>query len=380
MRIGIDARFLGPAGTGIGRYTQKLIENLEKIDRKNKYVIFLRKENFNLYEPANPNFRKVLADIPWYGLGEQIILPTVFSREKLDLLHVPHFNVPLFYRGKFVITIHDLIKNDWAGTEATTKGPLEYWIKRLGYRVVIRCAVRQARRIITPSNYVKDRLVELFKVNPKKIAVTYEAGTLLGKGRTTGERKVEDVLGRFKITKPYFLYVGNVYPYKNVGRLLEAIRILNKKMGESAQLVLVGARDVFRERLEREIVRKDVLKYVVLTGYVSDPDLIDLYRGAEAYVQPSLSEGFGLTSVEAMSLGTPVVEANTSCLPEVAGDAALYFDPYNPQDIATKLAQILGNKKLEAELSRGGIARAKRYSWEKLARQTLSVYEDAVNG
>lgn len=379
MKIGIDARFLGPMGTGIGRYTQKLIENLEKIDKKNKYIIFLRKENLHFYEPANPNFRRVLADIPWYGVREQITLPAIFCREKLDLLHAPHFNVPIFYRGKFIITIHDLIKNEWRGAEATTKGPLEYQIKRLGYSVVIRCAVHQARAIITPSNYVKDRVVGLFKVNPRKIVVTYEAGTLLGKERTGEERKVEDVLGRFKITKPYFLYVGNVYPYKNVGRLLKAIKILNEEMEKSAQLVLVGARDVFRERLEREIVRKDVLKYVTLTGYVSDPDLIDLYREAEAYVQPSLSEGFGLTSVEAMSLGTPVVEAKASCLPEVAGDAALFFDPYDSSDVAEKLAEILGNKRLKSRLSRKGLAQAKKFSWRQMAQQTLKVYETSTS-
>lgn len=382
MRIGIDARFYGPIGTGIGRYTQKLIENLEEIDRKSEYVIFLRKENFNLYESANPNFRKVLADIPWYSLREQIVLPTIFRREKLDLLHVPHFNVPIFYQGKFVVTIHDLIKNEWRGSETTTKGPLECIIKRLGYSIVIRLAICRAKAVTTPSNYVKDRVVELFQVNPEKIMVTYEAGTLLGKERTVAERKVEDVVQKFKITKPYFLYVGNVYLYKNVGRLLEAIKILNEdpsislKVKKPVQLVLVGARDVFRERLEREILKKDVLKYVTLTGYVSDPDLIDLYREAEAYVQPSLSEGFGLTSVEAMSLGTPVVEARASCLPEVAGDAALFFDPYDPKNIAAQLARVLRNKRLKSQLSKKGRARAQGFSWEMMARQTLRVYEE----
>jgi len=379
MRIGIDARFLGPIGTGIGRYTQKLIENLENIDGKNEYLIFLRKENFNLYEPANPNFHKALADIPWYSAREQINLPVIFDRERFDLLHVPHFNIPIFYRGKFIITIHDLIKNEWGGAEATTKGPMEYFIKRLGYSVVIRRAVHRAKAIITPSNYVKEKVVDLFRIDPKKIVVTYEAGTLLGKERTVAEKKVEDVLGRFKITKPYFLYVGNVYPYKNVGRLLKAIKMLNEEAGKQAQLVLVGARDIFRERLEREIVRKDVLKYVTLTGYVSDPDLIDLYREAEAYVQPSLSEGFGLTSVEAMSLGTPVVEAKASCLPEVAGDTALFFDPYDPKDIADKLAQVLGNSRLRVQLSKKGLAQAKKFSWRQMAQRTLKVYEAATS-
>lgn len=374
MRIGIDARFLGPQGTGIGRYTHELIENLEKVDKKNEYVIFLRKENFDLYHPSGKKFRKVLADIHWYSFKEQLALPGIFAKEKLDLLHIPHFNVPVLYRGKIVVTVHDLIKHERGGEAATTHSYPIYLLKQVGYRFVISKAIRSAGAVITPSNFVKEKVVKTFRVDPKKIYVTYESGTLSGKERTREEKKVEQVLGKHKISKPYFLYVGNVYPYKNVGRLLDAIKILNEEMGKVAQLVLVGARDVFRERLERKIVQKGVLKYVILTGYVTDADLVDLYREAEAYVQPSLSEGFGLTSVEAMSLGTPVVQSDVSCLPEVAGDAALYFDPYSPKDMAEKLEKVLGNETLRQRLAKKGLARAKQFSWEKMAKQTLKVY------
>lgn len=383
LRIGIDARFYGPVGKGLGRYVQELVENLQKIDQKNEYVIFLKKENFDLFRPRNSRFTKKLAEVDWYSVGEQFKLPSIFSRERLDLLHVPHFNVPVFYRGKTVITIHDLIKHDWGSRSATTRAYPIFLVKHLGYRFVTSVAIRRADAIVTPSNYVKKKVAETFRVDPKKITVTYEAGTLTGKERTREEKKVENVLGKLKISKPYFLYVGNVYPYKNVGRLLDAIKILSEEMdpstllrtGEAAQLVLVGARDVFRDRLEREIVQKGVLKYVVLTGYVADADLIDLYREAEAYVHPSLEEGFGLGPVEAMSLGTPVVQADISCLPEVGGDAALYFDPYDPRDIAEKLKTILSNKALRQKLARKGVAQAKKYSWEKMARETLQVYK-----
>ncbi|HEB13885.1 MAG TPA: glycosyltransferase family 1 protein [candidate division WWE3 bacterium] len=378
MRIGIDARFLGPQGIGLGRYTQELVQNLEKIDKKNEYVVFLRQENFDLYRPKNKNFKKVLADVRWYTLKEQLVLPGVFSRENLDLLHVPHFNIPIFYRGKKVVTIHDIIKHKHGGRAATTRAYPIYLLKQLVYRFVISNAAKTASAIITPSKFVKDKVAKTFGVSPKKIYVTYEAGTLTAKERTSVEKKVERVLGKYNISKPYLLYVGNVYHYKNVSRLLDAIKILNEEKGKNVQLVLVGARDVFRQRLEREIVEKGVLKYVVLTGYVTDADLVDLYKEAEAYVQPSLSEGFGLTSVEAMSLGTPVVEADASCLPEVAGDAALYFDPYSPRDIVEKLAKVLGNKKLRESLSKKGLKRAKDFSWERMARETIKVYEKAA--
>lgn len=380
MRIGIDARLYGPQRTGIGRYVERLVTNLENLDRKNEYVIFLRPENFSLYRPARPNFRKVFASPRWYTLKEQLVLPLLFARERLDLLHVPHFNAPVLYPGKFVVTIHDLIKDKWDPRSVTSRSLPTYAIKYLGYQLIVKEVVRRAAAILTPSGYVKSKIVEKYGVDSKKIAVTYEAGLLAegGKVRSEKERVAEDVLGRFRIPPPYFLYVGNVYPHKNVGRLLDAVKILNEKIGQSAHLVLAGARDddhVFRERLEKQILEKDVLKYVTLTGFLSDPDLIDLYRGATAYVQPSLSEGFGLTSLEAMSLGTPVVEADATSLPEVGGEAALYFDPYNPLDMAEKLSQVLRDKQLRAQLSRKGIARAKQFSWEKLAKETLKVYE-----
>lgn len=380
MKIGIDARLYGPQRMGIGRYVERLVTNLESLDRKNNYFIFLGRENFDAYQPKNTNFHKVLATPRWYTLKEQVVLPGVFSREHLDVLHVPHFNVPIFYSGQIIITIHDLIKHVWSPDSVTSHSLPIYAVKYVGYRLIIKEALRKAAAVLTPSKYVKDKVVEMYKVNPEKITVTYEAGVLDKEEqiRSKKERAVENVVARFRIPSPYFLYVGNVYPHKNVGRLLEAIQILNEKLGKQAHLVLAGARDddsVFRKRLERQILEKDVLKYVTLTGYISDPDLIDLYQGAVAYVQPSLSEGFGLTSVEAMALGTPVVEANASCLPEIGGDAALYFNPLDPSDIAEKLKKILDDQRLRRELVKKGLARAKQLSWARLARETLKVYE-----
>lgn len=379
MRIGIDARFYGPAGKGLGRYVKELVDNLQEIDRKNQYAVFLRKENYDLFTPRNPNFQKILVEVPWYSIAEQIKLPGIYRRQKLDLLHVPHFDAPIFYRGKFVVTIHDLTKHNWGGSPATTTKPLPiYWFKFAGYKFVTELAVRRSSKVIVPSRYVARAVTNKFGIDSRKITVTYEAGTLAGKGRTEGEQRVENVLARFKITKPYFIYVGNVYPFKNVSRLLDAVKILNRQMGKPVQLVLVGAIDAFWRRLEREVTRKDVLKYVVFTGYVPDVDLVDLYKEAEAHVQPSLSEGFGLTSVEAMSLGTPVVQSNATCLPEIGADATLYFDPYDPKDMAQKLAKVLGNNTLRQRLIKAGLARAKKFSWKKMAQETLTVYQGAA--
>src|SRR4030066_1638245 len=115
MKIALDARFFGPEGTGIGKYVEKLLENLEQLDSQNKYYIILRKSNFPLYNPKTANFEKVLVDAAWYGVKEQILLPAVLARLKPDLVHFPHFNIPLLYPGKFVVTIHDVTKSEFKG-------------------------------------------------------------------------------------------------------------------------------------------------------------------------------------------------------------------------------------------------------------------------
>lgn len=374
MRIGIDARLWGPYGRGVGRYVQNLVTNLEKSDRKNEYVIFLRKGSYDLYHPRNKNFHKVLADVGWYGIEEQLALPGIFASQNLDLLHVPHFNVPIMYKGKLVVTIHDLTMLKFGGRETSTLSLPSYLLKRMGLRLIISSAVSRASAIITPSQFVREDVAKNFGISPKKIFVTYEAGNLVGKERTDRERKVENVLGKYRITKPYFLYVGGFYPHKNVDRLVEAVKILNEKIRQQAQLVLVGGKDSFLEKTVRRALRTGALKYITLTDYVTDADLIDLYREAEAFVQPSLLEGFGLGSVEAMSLGVPVVQSNASCLPEIAGDAAFYFDPYDPKDMAEKLSRVLGDKALRQKLSTAGLKKAKEFSWEKMARETFEVY------
>ena len=361
----------------MGRYVQSLVENLEKIDRKNQYFIFLREKGFNSYQPKNKSFYKVLADVPWYSAKEQIAMPSIFASSNLDLLHIPHFNVPFLYSKKMVVTIHDLTMLKFGGRETSTLPAPIFLAKRAGLRFILQDAVQRAAAVITPSQFVKNDVGKTFGIPAKKIFVTYEAGNLFGKGRVDREREIENVLGKYRITKPYFLYVGAFYPHKNVDRLVEAVKILNEKLKKPAQLVLTGGKDAFLERVVRHALAGGALRYISLTDHVTDADLIDLYLEAEAYVQPSLSEGFGLQTVEAMGLGVPVIQSNASCLPEIAKEAALYFDPNNPQDMAEKMAKLLTSGKLKAKLIQAGLKRSKEFSWERMAKETLKVYESA---
>lgn len=377
MKILIDARFLGPEGTGIGRYTEKLLENLQVIDQTNDYYVVLRASNFDLFQPINPNFRKVIADARWYTVKEQLLIPKILLSIKPDLVHFPHFNIPVTYTGKFVVTIHDLIKSDFASTSSSTRVPLVYWTKHFVYEQVVRLAVQRARQVIVPTNTIKEKVIKQLGTAESKINVTYEAAD--EKFFTWGEEKrVEsgelEVLRKYQVKKPFIIYVGNAYPYKNIDRLLEALKILPSNLS----LVNPSARSVFYEKLADKARQEGLSDRVVLPGFVPDEDLAVLYRAAEAYVFPTLSEGFGIPALEAMASKLPVVCSDIPVLREVCGDNALYFDPLNVRDIAQKITQVLADKKLRETLISEGLERSKQFSWRKMAAQTLQIYEEAM--
>jgi len=385
MRVGIDARFFGPVGKGLGRYVERLIENLEKIDPPkfsdgklerassgNEYIIFLRKENWDYYHPKFSNFKKVLADYRWYSLAEQIMMPWIVWRQRIDLMHFPHFNIPIFCPTKFVATIHDLILMQFPTPRATTLGPIIYKIKYLGYRLVIGLGLGRAVKVLAVSECTKRELTKYFKVKPEKIVVTNEACDGVEYGQLKMPEK--NVLTKFGIEKPYLLYVGNAYPHKNLEGLIEVFERSNL----DCQLVLVGKEDYFYRRIKKEIAGTEREKKIIFTDFVSEADLADLYRNARLYVFPSFVEGFGLPGLEAMSYGLPVAASKYSCLPEIYGEAALYFDPRDREDMAEKINKAFRDDDLRKKLIARGFEQIKKYSWEKLAYQTLRVYQDVL--
>ena len=370
MKIGIDARFIGPAGTGLGKYTEKLIQNLVNIDKKNQYAIFLRKNNWDYLKLGNKNFSKILADVSWYSLEEQLKMPKIYSRQNLDLLHVPHFNVPLVYTGNFVVTIHDLIHHQFSQEATTTKNLTLFKIKRLVYKFTIGAAVKRALKIIVPSNYVKDQIVKVFKVNPSRIIVTYEAAE---------EEYFKNRLPSTVHRLPTLLYVGNAYPHKNLNRLLAASKILYTKYQiPNTNLLLICPRDIFWQRLDGEIKARNLEGKVRLMGYIRVGELTKLFVKASAYVFPSLSEGFGIPGLNAMAAELPVACSDIPTFKEVYGEAAIYFNPHDPKDIAFKIKKVLTDLSTRSDLIEKGRIQAKKYSWQKMAAQTLAVYQTVV--
>jgi len=370
MRIGIDARLYGTKHGGIGRYSENLIKQLEKIDDNNQYFIFLSKDNFDNYQPQSKNFTKVLADFKVYGLKEQLLFPVLLKKYNLDLVHFTHFNAPIFYSGKFIVTIHDLIISHYPASRATTLNPIIYRIKLFFYQLIIKIVAKRAKKIITVSEYTKKDIIQLLKINESKITVTYE-GVDLPIDTKIDCAKLKSDLG---ITKDFLLYVGSAYPHKNLENLISALEICLKQ-NPNLQLVLVGSKNYFYQRLEKIITEKKLSESVLVTGYLSDEELSCLYQTAKLYVFPSLIEGFGLPPLEAQSYGLPVLSSSATCLPEILGDSALYFDPENITELSQLILTTIDNEPLILKLRQLGLTNIGSYSWLKCAQETLKQYQ-----
>jgi len=365
MRIGIDARFYGPRATGIGIYTEELIKNLLKIDQTNQYVIFLRKEAYRSYQIKNKNVEKVLTEIPHYSFKEQTALNPYFKAAKLDLVHFTHFNKPIFYHQPYLVTIHDLTMLFYP--------PRTNFLKKKIFEWVIKSAVKNALKIIVPSQQTKKDLNEYLNVPTEKIELIYEA---LPSNFKPAKIKNRTILKKYRITKPYLFYTGQQKPHKNLIRLVEAFKDLNRKYPSKWQLVLAGKIDPSHPELGQKIEELNLKDEVILAGFVRDQDLPQLYVQAQAYVLPSLYEGFGLPPLEAMASKIPVIASSSSCIPEILGDGAYYFDPKNIQEMSRAMEGVLLSPKIRQKLLKNGPKILVRYSWQKNARQTLKIYQN----
>ncbi|MBI4598641.1 glycosyltransferase family 4 protein [Candidatus Uhrbacteria bacterium] len=368
MRIGIDARMYGPkvGGGGLGRYVEQLVTELQAQDQENRYVLFLKKENFDACRIRNPHFEKRLADIHWYTAAEQLRLPAILHRAGVDLMHFPHWNVPLLSGIPFVVTIHDLILlEEPRSARATTLDPLRYRIKYEAYRLAVRHALQKSRRIIAVSQTTKDAIQRFFPdVLEGKIDVVYE-------GLTTWQ-KPEGAEPAPPVSGPFVLYVGNAYPHKNLEALLEAfVRIARSDI----HLVLAGPDDMFYARLRARAASLPLPAGVI--HFVPSPDdaaVAALYRQASLYVFPSRIEGFGLPPLEAMAQGVPVAASNRSAMPEILGDAVAYFNPTDSVDMATVIQRVLSDAGEREVLRIRGFERVKKYAWGTMAREIRDVY------
>jgi glycosyltransferase involved in cell wall biosynthesis len=361
--IVIDARILFKS---TGRYVRNLIEQLQDLDRTNRYTILLLKEDFPRWHPRAENFDKVVADFPPYTLGEQIGLAAVLYRLRPDLVHFAAPEQPLLWLGPSVTAIHDLTLMSFVNRRPfnALKSFYKYTLKPAVFRTLLGLFARRSRHVITPSNYVRNQVIDRLRVPARRVTTTYEAVDKLAERAEA----VPELQGR-----DFVFFVGNAFVYKNLHRLMDAVAVI-----PNIVLAIAGKRDFYYEQL---ILYARGLGYsnVEFPGFVSDAQLVWMYQNAKMYVIPSLSEGFSLTGLEAMYYGLPVASSSATCLPEIYGNAAVYFDPYDVLDIRAKVWRTLDDPtKLDA-LAKRGREQIEIYSWKRMAEQTLKIYEAALH-
>ena len=377
MKILLDARMFGLENTGVGRYIMNLVEELGKSDKKNDYVILLRKKYFHELKLPK-NWTKVLADFRHYTIAEQIKLPRLISSYKPDLVHFPHFNIPILFRGKFIVTIHDMIMHNQGKDSTTLSLPL-YYAKRILYRFIFKNAVISSAKIITPTETIKKQIKDYYKINTQKVRVIHE-GINDDFIRRNLKGNEEMILRKFGLLHhKFFIYMGNAYPYKNLKRVIEALVLLNERSKVKFQFVIVTSRNVFAEKLKKDIKTHNADNFIKLLGFVEDNEMVYLLKNSIAFIYPSLSEGFGLQGLEAMAAGTLVLASEIPVFIEVYKNYASYFNPYDVSAIVKSMEGVIEiNKQKKSILIKQSQEFVRHYSWTKMTKETQEVYEEVL--
>lgn len=367
IHVAIDARLYGTQHAGIGRYVQNLVEQLTKSSEKLRLTLFIHSKHSDKFKTMS-QVNIIECQTPHYTFQEQIQFLRLLNSQDFDLLHVPHFNVPVLYNRPFVVTIHDILWHQVRGSSVTTLSPLMYHAKYVGYRLSVLNSVLRSRAVITPSNYVKDELIGQYgSLKSDKVEVIYEGADHQKWKSGSGKNPMNE--------SPFFLYTGSCYPHKNVETLIRAMSEL-KQIGRKEKLVIVSSRNVFTSKLKALIKSLDLDQQVIFTGYVPDEELYSYYQHATALVHPSLSEGFGLTGLEAMIAGCPVISSSRGSLPEVYEDAAYYLtSPKDHKSMAAIMIKVADEPSVKSKLVSKGKRQAAKYRWKDAATKTISIYQ-----
>lgn len=370
MHVALDARRYD---SGMWIYLSSLIEELQKIVHDELFTLIIQETKAGLFPISTPNFSLLKTDLAIENhirgeLFRHVILPKQLVAQGVNIFHDPGYFLPMLgKRLNKVVTFHDMVP--FVHKETNSKKYFSYM------RTVITISARIADRIIADSEITKQDILRILKLPESKVKVIYLAARKIFQPLPDPTR-LAAVRARLNLTRPYILNVGTIEPRKNIQRLLEAYHSLRKLKKIPHQLVIVGPKGWLYKPVLQKISTLDLDEHVIMTGYVEDQDLVALYNGADLFIFPSLYEGFGLPPLEAIACGAPVASSNTSCLPEILGDAAVYFDPYNVDNIADSIMSVLDNPTLACKLRSAGPQRAARFSWEQTARQTLDVYRE----
>ena len=362
MRLSIDCRMWNSGG--IGTYLRNLVPELITLLPNYKLFLLGNNQNLKTLEIENKNVEIIECNSPIYSILEQYEL---FRKiPKCDIFFSPQYNIPLLYRGIQVTTIHDIF-------HIADENKDQSFIKNIYAKTMLSVAMRKSKIVFSDSNYT---LSEMKKYNLpclEKVKIIYLSHNL---------ENNKFIKNNIEKKNSHILFVGNIKPHKNLRRLVEAYKILNTKYKISLQLIIVGDSENFISGIpgfKEEITNSYWNKMVKFTGKISDEELIEYYQNATLLVLPSLYEGFGLPPLEAMACGCPVVVSNAASLTEICDDAALYCDPYNIEDIAKKMNEIIVDSELRDRLIEKGFKQVKKFNWRKTATTFVETLEEVLN-
>ena len=365
--IVIDAR---GRESSTGRYVDRLLESLQKLDTNNRYTVLLKPTD--KWAAKSKNFSATYCKYKAFSFNpiQQITFSLYLYKLKPDLVHfwmTPQ--EPIFYFGKRVTTTHDLTMLRFA--RAGKLPAVLHTIRMVGYRFLMWYSHRLDKQIIAPTNFAKQDIISLHPFVKNKISVTLEAAEpALAEAAVEPKTVVKNV--------KFLFAVGTAFPHKNLENLILAHKILLQKYPD-LHLYLAGKKEYYYQKLDAFIEQNTNTERVHTMGYISDAELKWMYEQANVYVFPSFSEGFGLPALEAMTHGVPVASSNATCLPEVCGSAAHYFDPHSPADMAQKIEDLLTDKKIRLRLIDEGYLQVKKFSWRRMAEETLDIYKKVLS-
>src|SRR5438132_1662501 len=371
MHIAIDAHSVGTQLAGNETYAVNLIEALAQIDQVNQYTLYVtRDEAVARFADRWPNFqvKRTLPHTPLVRIP--LTLSVELRRSPVDLLHV-QYTAPPFARCPIVSTIHDLSFEHLPETFTRHS--------RAQLRLTVRRTARKAARILTLSEFSRRDIIETYAVNPDRVLVTPAAAPARF-APVENETELKEIRERYRIKANYLLSLGSLQPRKNLARLIEAYASLQKLCSNDQlpQLVFAGKPGWLDDEIYRAAQRENRNESIKFIGYVPEKDLPALYSGAICFVYPSFFEGFGLPVLEAMQCGTAVIAGNRTSLPEVTGEAALLFDPFDSGALAEAIGRVVDKPGYREELRVKGLERARAFSWTTTAKLTLQAYEEAL--
>ncbi len=377
MKIGIEGqRLYRKKKHGMDMVALELIKNLQKIDTENEYVIFVKPDEDNTCIPNAPNFKIVELGGGPYPTWEQIALPRAAKNEGCELLHCTSNTGPIWSKVPLITILHDIIYLESVSIFKKSGT----WYQKFGNmyrRLVVPPVARKSKKVITVSNFEKDRIRNFMGLGDNLTAIYNGVGEHFVK--ITDKDVLLKAKQKYKLPDNFMFFLGNTDPKKNTPNVLKAFADFNSHSETKYKLVMLDYEENALMQVLNGIGHPEIRTDIVMAGYVPNAEMPAIINQCKVFLYPSLRESFGIPILEGMACGVPVITSNTSSMPEIAGDAAILVDPTKPDEIVSAIERILGDEKFRDALCEKGIERAAQFSWKHMAEKYLELYKELLN-